>query len=120
MWNGSSWAQIPLQSALAPTMYAVYADTSDLYIGGTFTGTIYGSAVNTFTNTGTAIAYPKFSLYHADGTAVRLVYIKNETTGATLWFGGDYWIQQGETITEKLGFLRFLPATRGKFCKYPG
>ena len=49
------------------------------------------------TNNGTAIAYPKFYFRFDDGTGPRLLYIKNETTGATLWLNHTMLI--GETLT---------------------
>ena len=98
VWNGSTWAHVPIDYTVNGTYYKILPDGDDLYIAGNFSGSLYSSYQNTITNSGTAISYPKFVFQPSGGTSTFWVrYIKNETTGATLWL--NYLCQDGETLT---------------------
>jgi hypothetical protein len=98
VWNGSAWAHLAVDLPGAATVEAVECVNDDIYIGYNTTGTAYASGFTIATNSGSAKAYPKIVIKRADdGTTAKLEYIRNDTTGATLWF--DYAFQKGETIT---------------------
>jgi phage-related protein len=69
---------------------------SDIYVGYFLSGTITTAKKNTITNNGSANAYPKFIFKRSGGTSAVVEYIKNETTGATLWL--NYSLLDGEEL----------------------
>lgn len=98
IWNGSTYAHLDIDLPGTPIVYALFIDEQDnLYLGYTTAGTAYSGAVNTVTNNGTTNAYPKVTFKRSGGTSATVAYLKNETTGATIWL--NYPLQNGETLT---------------------
>jgi len=107
IWNGSTWAYLDIDLSGSVTIWVTVKDqyTGYLYIGYDTTGTSLTSAVNTITNSGTTRAYPKITINRSGGTSATVAYLKNNTTGATLWL--NYALLDGETLT-----LDFTPGAR--------
>jgi phage-related protein len=98
VWNGTSWAHLDIDLPGNPAVTALFCSGKDLYIGYDTTGTAVSSYNNSVTNNGSTTAYPIIAIKRADdGTTATVEYLKNETTGATLWF--DYALLKGETLT---------------------
>jgi hypothetical protein len=97
IWNGTTWAHVPINLPGTPYVYAIYIDANDLLIGYSVSGTAYSSYLNTITTLATASVYPKIKIKRSGGTSATLAYIKNETTGATIWL--NYALMDGETLT---------------------
>ena len=106
IWNGTTWVHIDANIGGMTNIYAIMKNTNGLYIGGAFTGTTTAAYLNTVTNNGSTAAYPVIKIYRAeDGTSAVLEFIKNETTGDTLWC--NYSLLKGETLT-----IDFTPGNR--------
>ena len=98
VWNGTTWAHINIDLPGAAEVDSILANNKDLYIGYTTAGDGSASYVNSVVNSGSSSAFPVMKFYRAqDGTLCTLEFIKNETTGATLWL--DYTLLKGETLT---------------------
>lgn len=98
IWNGSTYTHLDIDLPGTPIVYALFVDNQDnLYVGFDTSGTAYSGAVNTVTNNSTTIAYPKVTFHRNGGTSATVAYLKNETTGATIWL--NYPLQNGETLT---------------------
>ena len=119
IWNGTTWAHIDVNIPGTPDVYSILPvnnqsgpigpfsgsmdagfglDSPNLYIGYTTAGTATTSYLNTISNSGSASAYPIIYIHRAeDGTSATLEWIKNETTGDTLWC--NYALLKGETLT---------------------
>jgi len=102
IWNGSTWAHLDINLPGSPAVWSTVKDpyTDYLYLGYSTTGTTLTSAVNTITNNGTARAHPKVVIKCTSGTTnqpATVAYLKNKTTGATLWLNYPLFI--GETLT---------------------
>lgn len=97
-WNGSMWVHLDID--LPGSGVAAGLDWEDgvLYIGPLSTGTANFAGDTTVTNLGTARAYPTIEVeWVSGGTSARLTSIRNESTGAKLWF--DYQLVKGEKLT---------------------
>jgi hypothetical protein len=97
-WNGYSFVHPDIQLPANTIVYTVKCNGNDIYLGfdtETADSTFF-SEQNTVTNPGTARVYPVISIKRTGGTSAQLRYLKNETTGATLFF--DYDLQDGETV----------------------
>lgn len=97
IWNGTTWQDFPCDLPGTTVVNDILFVGDDLYIGYSDAGTAAASSLNTVTNTGTAISYPVIYVSRLGGTEGTLKYIKNETTGATLYF--SYALRDGETLT---------------------
>lgn len=96
-WNGTSFAPADITLPGSATIYTLSApNTTDLYVGGDFSGTATASGSVTVTTTGTANAYPKITIKRSGGTTCNLISLRNETTGKTIWF--DYSLRNGEEL----------------------
>jgi len=97
-WNGYSWVRPDIQLPAATVVQAVKCVGSDIYLGFDTATASTHSSTTTVTNPGTARVYPVIKIQHSGVAAVNdfLAYIKNETTGATLWF--DYNLQSDEVL----------------------
>ena len=60
-------------------------------------GNQISSAATTIMNNGSTIAYPEIHIKRSGGTSATVSYLKNETTGATLWM--EYALLDGEELT---------------------
>jgi len=101
-WNGASWSHMDIDSSdTAHAMAIGYSDpiieaNYDIYIACNQTGTFTYAGDTTATNNGTAPAFPKIIVSRDGGTAVRLIQVRNETTGRGLSF--DYSLLDGEEL----------------------
>ncbi|MDO8683912.1 MAG: phage tail family protein [Armatimonadota bacterium] len=107
VWNGSSWFHLDgdLPGSTVARDMLINAD-GDIYIGYDTTGTASASALTTITNNGTTIVYPQLIIKRSGGTSATLEWLKNETTGKTIWF--NYALLDGETLT-----IDFTPGNKG-------
>ncbi len=98
-WNGSGWTRLDFEAGWSSGSVYVALDNSDgaLYLGFTNTGTATFSGDLTVAYAGTAVSYPQITINRSGGTSAKLIQLKNETTGATLYF--DYDLLDGETLT---------------------
>ena len=106
LWNGSVWTHLDLDLPGAPYAYAidigaqdpVVPTNFDTFVGFSTTGAGYFSGAATTTNGGGADAYPVIVIkWTTGGTAAKLLSIRNETTGKTLYC--NYALLLGETLT---------------------
>lgn len=95
LWNGVTW--VYMDTAMPGSADAYCNRGNDIYIGGRTTGDVMTGYLNTMTNTGSAKAYPVIKIKRSGGTQLWLKYLKNETTGAVLYF--NYYLLDGETLT---------------------
>ena len=95
-WNGYSWMHPDIYLPASSVVYSIVCRGNDVYLGWDTSGTAYYSYANTVSNGGTARVYPVITINRSGGTSARVMYIRNETTGATLRF--DYALQDGETL----------------------
>jgi hypothetical protein len=101
VWNGTSWAALPIDLPGTPYVYALLADGDDIYLGFDTEGsaTIYGlnaTVPGYIVNSGTAPCYPVITIACTVATAT-LQEVANATTNQTLRFNKT--MQPGETIT---------------------
>lgn len=96
LWNGSVWTHVALD---LPTydIKTILTVGNDLYIGYYNSGTAYAAEQTIINNSGSAVVYPTFSFTRTGGTTARVEYLKNETTGHTLYL--NYTLLDGETLT---------------------
>lgn len=98
IWDGSGWAQLDINLPSSSFVYSTHIDREGyLYLGFNQTGTATYAGQTTVPYEGTEHAYPFFRIRNNSMTdTVRLVSIRNETTGAALLF--DYTMLPGESI----------------------
>lgn len=114
IWNGYTWAHLPIDLPGTPQIISWVIDGDDLYMGGTTAGTAYSSIVTQITNSGSTAAYPRIKIYRAaDGANASIRYLKNEATGDTLWL--NYSLVKGETLT-----IDFTPGDKSIKSDYFG
>ena len=112
-WNGYTWSTMPVTLPGAnPIVWKIYPDGNDLFIGTSTTGVAYTTASTTITNNGTARAYPVLHIKVAGGGAT-VYYLRNETTGATVYL--SYVLQAGEEL-----ILDFRLGQRRVYSSYYG
>ncbi|MBI2934667.1 MAG: phage tail family protein [Chloroflexi bacterium] len=98
IWNGSAWLHADVDLPGSASVWAIASpNDKDVYLGYDTAGTASGSALTTITNSGSTVAYPKLIIKRTGGTSGTLEYLKNETTGKTIWF--NYALLDGETLT---------------------
>jgi hypothetical protein len=113
VWNGSSWAHVDATLPGAPSVTAIHIDGDNSYFGFDTTGTAYTSYNNTVINSGTCAAYPVLHIYKTGGTSGILKWIKNETTGKTLYL--NYTLRAGETL-----LIDLTPGNRSAVSSWGG
>jgi hypothetical protein len=96
-WNGSSWTHLDVDLPGSPNITAICLIGEDVYLGYDTSGTATTSYLNTVTNNGSRAAYPKYVIKRSGGTSAQAVWLKNETTGKTLWL--NHSLLDGETLT---------------------
>lgn len=96
IWNGSTYVHPDVDLPGTATLNIMLPNGDDRYIGYSTSGTAAASQTSTVTNNGTAEAFPKIQLI-VTGAGRTLKWIKNETTGKTMWF--NYALLTGETLT---------------------
>ena len=100
VWNGTTWS--PMDIDFLPnldtvTVHCIGIKDKNIYFGTSSNATSANAAyANTVTNNGTRSAYPKIVFERSGGTSASIQYVKNETTGAVLYF--DYSLLDGEKI----------------------
>lgn len=97
IWNGSVWVSADIAFAVAKTVRAVRLDNDNIYIGSTSSVAQNFSGHKTIAYSGSAKAYPYFTIKRVGGTSAKLLSMHNETTNAILYFNYD--LLDGETIT---------------------
>lgn len=112
IWTGTTWAPAEF-GALARHSFAI-KDIDRIYLGGmSHSGNKFPKA-NVVVNPGTRAAYPKLTVRReATATEAHLTYLKNETTGATVFF--SYQLQPGEELV-----VNFDPDNRYVRSSYYG
>ena len=100
IFNGTTNAHVDIKLPVGSAVLAIAKKGYDIYLGTTGYGTAYSSDTNAITNTGTRTVYPTIRIKRTGGTSAIVEWIKNETTGATMWFG--YSLQDGEVLTIRL------------------
>lgn len=99
VWNGYTWTAIDLKTTITTGRVGAYSIVDGvLYIGfsGTF-GDFQISVVTIINNSGSALAYPKMIIKNETTVTHHILYLKNETTGKTIYL--DYVIRPGEILT---------------------
>ena len=98
VYNGSTWHALDLVLPHASTdMY--FTPSGDIYLvySEAAAANLNSSAVTTVTNNGSTIAFPEVHIKRSGGTSASVSYLKNVTTGATLWLSYD--LLDGEELT---------------------
>ena len=113
-WNGTVWAGMDIKLPGATSyIKALGIRDGDIYLGFDTSGTATTSYSGTFTNNGTHEIHPVIKIKRSGGTSATLSWIKNETTGKTLWF--NYALLDGEELT-----LDLRPGSRNITSSYWG
>lgn len=97
VWNGYTWTNLDIVLPTTPGSVYTYKDDTRQFVGYGSGGTAVSSYLNTITNNGTARAYPVVHIKRAGGTSTSVRWLKNETTGATIYL--DYDLLDGEELT---------------------
>jgi hypothetical protein len=116
-WNGTNWMHIDT----TPTnMYKMIFDNLGNQYFSTATGNDhYSSGIATVTNSGTANAYPVIEIKGelvtpgAHDWSDRLLWIKNESTGKTMYFDLPFYEDEIITIDLRRGRYKIISNTRG-------
>lgn len=112
-WNGYSWLHPDIYLPGTASVYSIVCRGRDIYIGWNTAGTAYFADYQEVSNTSTARVYPLITINRSGGTTAKLMYLRNETTGATLRF--DYDLQDGETVA-----INFAEGQRSITSSYYG
>jgi hypothetical protein len=97
LWNGTSWAPFDIDLPGDPEVWNYDMMGADLYVAFSTSGTANIPSNQTVTNEGSRTAYPTIVLERSGGTSAKVIYIKNDTTGATFYL--DYELIDGEKLT---------------------
>jgi len=97
IWNGSSWSHLDVDFPGSPSVNEIIKIDNVIYYGFSTTGTANISYLQTITNNGTRSVYPKLVINRSGGTSATVQWMKNETTGATLYL--NHSLLDGETLT---------------------
>jgi hypothetical protein len=119
MYNQYSW--LPVDADLpslgfGAVVYSIAQRGNVILLSYDTTGTAVTSYQNTITPTATAAINPKVKIICSAGSPV-VNYLKNDTTGATIWI--NYTMQVGETLTIELDPLK-LAATSSYYGDVTG
>lgn len=109
LWNGSTWVSMDIGMGSKAGVYI----GNRLYLGALVSGTTSGSVQTSMVNSGKHKAYPILRIKRSGGSFAQVRYLRNETTGATLWL--DYDLLDGETLT-----IDFRPGKRKAMSDYFG
>ena len=112
-WNGSTWFHLPANLPSTQLVMALLTIGDDLYIGSQASGTATTAEITVVTNPGTARAYPVITIKRSGGTSATVEWLRNETTGKTLYL--NYALQSGETLT-----IDLTPGRRQIISSYRG
>lgn len=96
MFNGYSWVNLDVDLPGSPYVYALAFSDDNFYIGYTTSGTATTSYKQTVTVNGSKAVQPVLRIKRSGGTSARLEWLRNETTGKTIYF--DYALQSGEEL----------------------
>ncbi len=101
LYNGSVWAHFdvdpPGDSFTKECRAILITPLGRLVAGFDEAGTALAAARQTVTTSCTTPAAPTLVVTRTGGTSARVLWLKNETTGATLWL--NYALLAGETLT---------------------
>ena len=106
-WNGSVWCYLDSQMPGAANAFAQKSN-GDTYIGGDSNADRSTGYLNTVVNGVAGAAsetWPVWKIKRSGGTSLTLKYLRNETTGDTVYF--NYALLDGETLT-----IDFRPGRR--------
>jgi len=112
-WNGYTWVHMDFDLPTASQVSDVTQHNDDIYIGTYCSGTAEVSYTQIVTNNGTIKTYPELIISRSGGTSAVVQWLKNESTGATIYF--DYALQDGEKIT-----INFRPNSRNIYSSIKG
>ena len=98
VWNGSTWHSLDF-SAATTVQDIQFTANGDIYLimADAAAANMISSIDMNATNNGSTVAYPEIHIKRAGGTSASVSYLKNETTGATLWLSYD--LLNGEELT---------------------
>jgi hypothetical protein len=99
LWDGGQWQELDFLSASGfPYVGAVTATADgDIFLGMSNTGTFEYAGMTTIPYGGTDRAYPVIRVKRTGGSSAALYSVRNETTGAALFFA--YYLSDGEELT---------------------
>ena len=97
IWNGSVWSATPIDLPGSAQVYCIVHRGTRTVIGYDTAGTATAATQTTVANGGTAPAYPVITIARTGGTTALVQYLRNETTGQTLYLNYD--LLAGETLT---------------------
>jgi hypothetical protein len=96
-WNGSSWYHMEVDLPSTVAVWALKVDgLGNLYVGGDFSGTLYGSYQSTVTVACSAKVYPMFMIKRSGGTSAKVKWIENVWGEKIIYL--DYALLDGETL----------------------
>ena len=114
IWNGATWAHTDINLPGAPICAGIcFTPAGDLYVGYTANGSAGTSGLTTVVNAGSSTTWPELVIVRGGATNARACWLRNETTGKTIWL--DYDMQPGETLT-----IDFNPLERRIVSSYYG
>lgn len=99
LWNGSQWFPVGIKSS-SDTSYDLHIRNNDV-LTATFANPFMSltEAITTVTNDGSADAYPRIVINGPSSGTATLYFIKNYTTGDTIYFNTALSINAGEVLT---------------------
>jgi len=97
IWNGTTWTHAGVMLPGAAIVGGMAISSTKLYLAFSTAGTAQGAGQTIVTNPGSAPAYPILTITRPAGTVSWLQYLRNETTGQTLYL--NYNLLAGETLT---------------------
>jgi len=113
IYNGYTWTIPPVVPPTSAIIYGILLDNDNIYLGYDQAGTAVSSYLNTITNAGTAPAYPVVHIARSGGTSATVQWLRNETTGATIYL--NYALLDGEELV-----LDFRLGQRRVYSSYFG
>lgn len=96
-WNGSTWSGLDVDLPSTPVVYSINVEGTDIYLGYATSGDANASNTTTLTNNGSATAYPKFIFQRSGGSSATVEWLRNETTGQSIYL--NYALLNGESLT---------------------
>lgn len=117
IWGGTTWRTVPVNLPGDATVTCFCFPTGDdVYIGYDTAGTATASLITdvTVSNAGSHSSYPKIGISRSnDGTSLRVLFIRNETTRHNLYLNYD--LQKGEELT-----IDTAPGKKSVYSNYYG